>query len=62
MPDNRVPRKVFFKWLQQPRPQDGPRRRWKDIIRQDLKDIGVDESQWYSEAVTSRDSWRALCR
>ena len=40
----------------------GPRRRWKDIIRQDLKDIGVDEGQWYNEAVTSRESWRALCR
>ena len=35
--------KVLFGWLQQPRPQGGPRRRWKDIIRQDLKDIGVDE-------------------
>ena len=37
MPDNRIPRKVLFGWLQQPRPQGGPRRRWKDIIRQDLK-------------------------
>ena len=62
MPDNRIPKKVFFGWLQQPRPQGGPRRRWKDIIRQDLKDIGIDEGQWYNEAVTSRESWRALCR
>ena len=62
MPDNRIPRKVLFGWLQQPRPQGGPRRRWKDIIRQDLKDINVNEGQWYNEAVTSRDSWRALCR
>ena len=52
---------MLFGWLQQPYPQGGPRRRWKDIIRQDLKDIGVDEGQWYNEAVTSRDSWRALC-
>ena len=24
--------------------------------------FGVDEGQWYNEAVTSRDSRRALCR
>ena len=33
-----------------------------DIIRQDLKHIDVDEGQWYNEAVTYRESWRALCR
>ena len=27
MPDNRIPRKVLFGWLQQPRSQGGPRRR-----------------------------------
>ena len=62
MPDNRIPRKVLFGWLQQPSPQGGPRRRWKGIIRQDLKDIDADKGQWYNEAVTSKDSWRALCR
>ena len=62
MPDNKIPRKVFFGWLQQPCPRGGPMRRWKDIIGQDLKNIGVDEDHWYNEAVTSRDSWRALCR
>ena len=38
------------------------RRRWKDVIRQDLKDIGIDEDQWFNEAVKSRASWRGLCR
>ena len=27
MSDNRIPRKVLFGWLQQPRPQGGPKRR-----------------------------------
>ena len=40
----------------------GPRRRWSDMIRQDLKGVGVYEAQWYNEAVTSRESLRALCR
>ena len=62
MPDNRIPKKSVI-WMVAATSSTGrPRRRWKDIIRQDLKDIGVDESQWYNEAVTSRESWRALCR
>ena len=61
MPDNRIPKKVLFGWLQQPRPQGGPRRRWKDIIRQDLKDIGIDEGQWHNEAVTSIGKAGELC-
>ena len=53
MPDNRIPKQVFFGWLQQPCPQGGSKRRWKDIIRQNLKDSSVDEDQWCNEAVAS---------
>jgi len=52
----------FFCFLKQPRPHRGLKRRWKDVIRQDLKFIGVDEDKWYNEAVTSREGWRALWR
>ena len=31
-------------------------------MRTDLKDIGVEESEWYEEAWRSRASWRELCR
>ena len=37
-------------------------KRWRDVIRKDLKDIEVDEDEWYEEAVRSRPGWRAMCR
>ena len=36
-----------------------PRRRWRDLIRRDLKTIDVKEEEWYTEATTSRMGWRA---
>ena len=36
--------------------------RWRDIVRQNLKDIGIEEDKWFDEAVTSRDDWRSLYR
>lgn len=45
MPDHRVPKSTFFSWLPQSRPICGPRRRWRDVIRKDLKDIGVAEEK-----------------
>ena len=62
MPDNRIPKSALFGWLPQPRPPGGPRRRWKDVIRRDLKNIKVAEDVWYGEAVRSRAGWRAMCR
>ena len=32
------------------------------MVRKDLKDIDVEESEWYTEARRSRGGWRALCR
>ena len=32
------------------------------MVRKDLKDIDVEESEWYSEARRSRGGWRVLCR
>ena len=60
MPDQRIPKNALFGWLQQPNQQGGAKKQWRDVIRQDLKDIGVDEGTWYEEAVTSRGGWRAL--
>ena len=37
------------------------KRRWKDVIRRDLKDINMDEGEWCDEATTSRAAWRASC-
>ena len=62
MPCQRTPKAVLFGWLSQPRPRCGPRRRWKDVIRKDLKDIEVNEDEWYEEATRSRPGWRATCK
>ena len=56
MPDHRCPKQVLFGWLPQTRPPGGPRTRWRDVIRQDLKAVGVPEEEWY-EAALSRMSW-----
>ena len=61
MPDERLPKSVLFGWLPEPQPRCGPRKRWRDVLRQDLKFIDVAETDWYRESRTSRAEWRALC-
>ena len=61
MPDHRIPKSTLFGWLPQPRPRCGTRKRWRDVIRRDIKDIGMNESKWYTEATGSREGWRAMC-
>ena len=60
MPNHRMPKIALFGWLPQTRPPGGPRKRWKDQIRKDLKSLGVSEAKWYEEANHSRDAWRAI--
>jgi hypothetical protein len=36
-----------------------PKRRWKESIRMDLKEIGIDTRSWVNSA-QDRDYWRAL--
>ena len=58
MPDNRTPKVSLFSWLPEPRPQGGPPKRWRDVIRSDLKDMQIPEDTWYAKATTSREEWR----
>ena len=60
MSNKRIPKSALFGWLTQPRPRCGPKKRWRDAVRQDLKTISVGENNWYSEANESREVWRAL--
>ena len=62
MSDHCMPKKALFGWLPQTRPQGGPRKRWRDQIRMDLKAVDVPESEWYDEATLSRGGWRATYR
>ena len=58
MPDHRTPKICLFSWLPQPRPRGGPRLRWRDVIRKDLRTIKVSEEKWYDEASMSRSRWQ----
>jgi hypothetical protein len=43
------------------RPLGGPRRRWEDNIKMDLRDIGIDGANWIQLA-QDRVQWRAFVR
>ena len=59
MPDQRLPKMCIFSWLPQTRPQGGPRRRWRDLVKTDLKAVGVSNGCWYSKAL-DRKHWREV--
>ena len=52
MPNDRLPKSVLFGWLPEPWPRCGPRKRWRDVLWQDLKFIDVAETDWYEESRT----------
>jgi hypothetical protein len=41
------------------RPLGRPRRRWKDVIKMDLREIGLGSVEWIHLA-QDRDRWRAV--
>ena len=43
------------------RPLGRPRRRWEDIIKMDLREVGCDAGGWIALA-EDRDQWRAYVR
>ena len=56
MQDQRIPKITLFSWLPQSRPPGGPRRRWRDLVKKDIKDAGIAENTWYKEAL-HREKW-----
>ena len=44
MSNKRIPKSALFGWLTQPRPRCGPKKRWRDAVRQDLKTVSIDET------------------
>ena len=57
IPDNCTPKICLFSWLPQPCLRGGPRLRWRDMIRKDLRVIKVSEDKWYDEASMSKLTW-----
>ena len=50
MDDTRVPKQVLFGELKKgKRKQCKPKKRWKDCIRRDLKELGIEEECWYND-------------
>jgi hypothetical protein len=55
-------RKVYKVLMGKPegkRPLGRPRRRWEDLIRMDLRDIGLGDVDWIRLA-EDRDRWRVV--
>ena len=59
MPDHRLPKICLFGWLPKTRPCRGPRRRWRDVVKRDLKSVGMRDGEWYDDA-QNRKKWREV--
>ncbi len=40
MPNHRMPKVTLFSWFPQLRLRCGPKRRWRDVVKRDMKDVG----------------------
>ncbi len=61
MEEERLPKRLLFGWMPQPRPAHGTKMRWRDKVRKYLKKVHIEEDEWYSIA-QERGHWRAACR
>ena len=43
MTPERIPKITLSSWFPLTRPQVGPRRRWRDLVKSDLKAVGIQE-------------------
>ena len=59
MGDGRVVHRVLVGKPEGKRPLRRPRRRWKDNIKMDLREVGGSCGDWM-ELAQDRDRWRAL--
>ena len=61
MNDDRMPKRVLFGELPATRPRHGPRKRWRDIIVDDLRSISplVPSDCWF-DAAQDRSAWRQI--
>ena len=56
MQEHRLPKLCLFGWLPRTRPCGGPRRRWRDLVKRDLRAVEIGD-EWYSVA-QDRGKWR----
>ena len=61
MPDNRYPKRMLYGQLSEgTRPAQGPKKRYKDQLKQSLKSFNLDPTK-FEEDTFCRTSWRTLC-
>ena len=59
MEDHRLPKQMLFGELKKTRPRHGTKKRWRDVVAEDVESIGL-ASSWYEEA-QDRRKWRKIC-
>ena len=60
MDDTRLPKQVLFGVLKKgKRKQCKPKKRWKDCIGRDLKELGIEKECWYDDC-QKKHYWRSL--
>jgi len=59
MPSHRIPRICLFGWLPQTRPFHGPKKRWRDVLKDDLTALGIKDGCWHQKA-QDRLRWMEL--
>jgi len=57
--ESRTVYKVLVRKSEGKRPRGRPRRRWEDIIKMDLQEVGFEGMPWINVA-QDRDRWRLL--
>ena len=61
MPDERLPKKMLNSMLAEGvRVRGKPAKRWKDVIKGDMKDYGIDQKNWWTlSAKENKSKWRS---
>ena len=59
MGERRSAYRILVEKPEEKRPRGRPRRRWEDIIKMDLQEVGFEGMPWISVA-QDRDRWRLL--
>ena len=60
MPDYHFLKICLFALLSHSRLFCGPRKRWKDLAKSDLKNVGISDGYWYRQT-QERENWRSIC-
>ena len=60
MGDDRLPKRVLFGELRKKRACHGPKKRWRDLVLSDLKELKM-KDEWY-QLCQDRKEWRKRCQ